>query len=177
MTKQPENNIIDNFNPNDANYTFHREHNNGTLILKVRKAPVIVRSIYFLLSFICFLLPVTLIVINIASGGRFHFGFFISIFLFGLMGFFLLRNALWNTYGKELIIFNNSEVSYEADYGWFKDGKKEIKNENLTYSYRSVGYEEDQMGNLIIHNSDTKIESVVKLPTDILDVLINELKQ
>ncbi len=34
-------------------------------------------------------------------------------------------------------------IYYEADYGWFKDGKKSIENQNITLNIHPTGYEEE----------------------------------
>ncbi|MDY7394152.1 hypothetical protein UMM65_02785 [Aureibaculum sp. 2210JD6-5] len=150
--------------------------NNGTLTLKVKKSPLVVRSIMFVFSFLCFLLPIMGIVMAISIGSKFHIGFIIVLFLFGLIGFYLLRISLWNTYGKEVIELNEKTVNYEANYGWFKDGKKTINSDNLNYTIRPIGYEEDKKGVLIINNDDSVIESVVKIPILQLEELVKILK-
>ncbi|MDO5980004.1 hypothetical protein [Flavivirga spongiicola] len=100
------------------------EINNNQLILKVRKSPVFIRSVMFLFSFLFFFSPLMGIALSISMGYQFHFGFLIWIGLFGLMGFYMLRISLWNTYGYETIVFDKQKVTYQANYGWFKDGKK-----------------------------------------------------
>lgn len=174
MTQQTENNILD--NPS-ANYTFHRAENQSILILKVKTAPLIIRSVYFFFTVICFLFPILMIVLNIAAGNGLQIGYFISILIFGLMGFFLLRSALWNTFGQEVIVFNTYSVNYQPDYGKFKGNKKEIKNENINFTYRKIGFEDEQIGNLVIANKEDKIETVVKLAIDQLKELINDLEK
>ena len=148
---------------------------NNTLTLKVKKSPLFVRSVMFLFSFLFFVAPVVGMGFAISFGGKFHIGYIIGLFLFCLLGFYLLRISLWNTYGKEVIVFNKSTISYEADYGWFKDGKKVINAEHLNYTMRIIGYEEDKKSGLIISNNDDTIESVVKMDNDELVELIQLL--
>lgn len=174
MTIKIENYILDNSN---TNYIFHNENNLTTLTLKVKTAPLIIRCIYFFFSSICFLFPVLMIVLNIAAGNGLQIAYFISIFIFWLMGIFLLRSALWNTYGQEVIVFNVDSINYQPDYGKFKGNKKEIKNENIIFTYRKIGFEEEQLGNLVIANKEEKIETAVKLSLDQLDELISYLQK
>ncbi|MBJ2173165.1 hypothetical protein JBL43_02870 [Aureibaculum sp. A20] len=150
--------------------------NNNTLTLKVQKSPLFVRSVMFLFSFLFFIAPVVGMGFAISFGGKFHIGYIFMMILFGLLGFYLLRISLWNTYGEEVIIFNKSTINYEANYGWFKDGKKLINSDNVKYSSRAIGYEEDEKSALIIENSDNKIESVVKIHNDELNELIQLLQ-
>ncbi|WP_117883577.1 hypothetical protein [Aureibaculum luteum] len=112
---------------------------------------------------------------TISFGGEFHIGYIIGLFLFCLLGFYLLRISLWNTYGEEIIVFNKSTINYEADYGWFKDGRKVINVEHLNYTMRIIDYEEDKKSALIISNNDDTIESVVKMDNDELVELIQLL--
>lgn len=171
------------------------ELQNNILRLRVKKAPVLIRIFLFLFAFLLFTGPLFGVITSAANGGGFHLGFFAVIFIFGLLGFYLLRNALWNTYGEELIQFNGHEISYEANYGWFKDGKKVVKIEVIHFSIRTIGYVDENLGMLIISNSDLnlkssdtrqldqitnegdiKIESVVKMPIDQLEELIGLLE-
>jgi len=151
--------------------------NDKTLTLKVKKSPFIIRGIMFFLSFTSFILPLLGITIGIKIGKGLHIGYFVGLFLFGLLGFYLLRISLWNTFGKETIIFSKSTIEYVADYRWFKDGKKNITlNKELSFWIEHVGYTEDNVGNLIIGNENERIESVVKIPITQLKKLLIELK-
>lgn len=92
------------------------------------------------------------------------------------MGFYLLRIALWNTYGKEIITFNNDIIDYIADYGWFKDSKKQIAvKERLDYGIMPIGYEEDHEGTLIISLEELNIVCVTKMPISEIEKLIEKL--
>ena len=151
------------------------EINNNILILRVRKAPMFVRSVMFFFTFLFFLLPLTGMILGLAMGKGMHIGYLIGLFIFGLLGFYMLRMSLWNTYGKEIIIFNHESVTYLADYCWFKDGKKqkEIKAPR-TYSIRQIGYEDDNKGGLVI-GLDDPIICVTKMPNIELEELIDKL--
>jgi hypothetical protein len=145
---------------------------NNQLKLSVKKSPFIIRFLLFLIAFLTFILPILGMIGSVATGNGFHFGFLIAIGLFSLLAFHLLRIALWNTYGEEIIIFSKTEVIYEANYGWFKDAKKTIENENLNYSLSPIGYEEDHEGVLILDNGKTKIECAVKMKQMQIEELI-----
>lgn len=131
----------------------------------------------FFFAFVSFLLPVLGIIMSISTGNGIHFGFFIGLFLFGLIGFYLLRISLWNTYGEETIKLNMPTIEYEANYGWFKDGKKTINSNKLVFSINQIGYEDDKIGTLVIGEHNEKIESVVKIPIVEIEELIEKLKQ
>ncbi|PZD79515.1 hypothetical protein [Mesonia sp. K7] len=147
-----------------------------TIRLKVKKSPLLVRGVMFSLSFFSFTLPLVGIITRIAMGKGFHMGSFIFLFLFGLIGFYLLRTSLWNTYGEETIKLLKSRIEYEANYGWFKDGKKSINLNGLVLSIEQVGYQEDNTGVLIFEGEEAQIESVVKMPINQLEHLIEEIK-
>lgn len=147
------------------------------LFLKVRKTPLIIRVIFFAFAFAFFILPIISLIFSISNGNGLKFGHFIFMGAFGLMGFYLLRLSLWNTYGNEVFEISTNKIIYEADYGWFKDGKKEITNIELNYSIKSIGYEEENKGVLVIGSNETKIESVVKIPIPQLEELIEKLKE
>lgn len=151
------------------------ELNKNSLELRVKKAPLFVRSVMFFFTFLFFLLPLTGMILGLSMGKGMHIGYLIGLFVFGLLGFYMLRMSLWNTYGKETISFNRENVTYLADYGWFKDGKKqkEIKIPR-EYSIRQIGYEDDNKGGLVI-GLDDPIICVTKMPITELQELIDEL--
>lgn len=145
---------------------------NNTLNLKVKKSPLAIRIIMFFFAFASFILPLFGTIWGLVLGGGLEIGYFIGIGLFSVMGFYLLRIALWNTYGEETIGILENKIIYEANYGWFKDGKKEIAISGPRYSFKSVGYEEDNEGVLVISSENTQIESVVKMPIEQIEALL-----
>jgi hypothetical protein len=147
-----------------------------TLNLKVKKSPFLIRVVMFLLSFCFFIFPLAGAIFGIASGNGLHIGYFIGIGICSLIGFYTLRISLWNTYGEETIQIFNDKIIYEANYGWFKDGKKETLIVNPKYLFASIGYEEDYEGVLIIASEEAKVESVVKVPLAQLEELVRVLQ-
>lgn len=119
-------------------------------------------------------LPLMGMILHLASGKGMHIGFVIGLFVFGLLGFYLLRVFLWNTYGKETITFTADTIAYVADYGWFKDGKKERATSEIEgFAIRRVGYEDDNKGTLVLEGKDP-IFCVAKLPNEeLVEVLEN----
>jgi len=153
---------------------FELKDNNLTLTSK--PSPLFVRILILFFSLTSILVPIGGMVGSMINGYRFHFGFLMSIGIFGVLGFYLLRVFLWNSYGKEVILFTQNNVTYEADYKWFKDGKK-IKNIDFpNYSIRPIGYEDENFGALIIDSEQDCIESVIKMPNEQLEDLIIKLK-
>tara|TARA_R110002073_G_scaffold335671_1_gene528377 strand:+ start:55 stop:534 length:480 start_codon:yes stop_codon:yes gene_type:complete len=146
-----------------------------TLTLNVNKSPLFVRGIMFFFSFLSFTLPLIGILLSLSMDKPFHIGYLVGLFLFGLIGFYLLRISLWNTYGKEIIKLDIPKISYEANYGWFIDGKRSINSEIINYGIKPIGYVEDKKGVLTIGNEKTKIESVVKMPIFQIEELIKTL--
>lgn len=150
-------------------------YQNNILQLKVKKSPFLVRAIMFILAFSFFILPIFGAIFSIAMGGGLHIGFFIGIGIFSLFGFYLLRMSLWNTYGEETIQILDNKIVYEANYGWFKDGKKEILISNPNFYALPAGYEEDKEGVLVIASNNDRLESVVKMKIIHLEELITKL--
>lgn len=63
-----------------------------------------------------------------------------------------------------------------ADYGWFKDARKEKEmDESLEFSVRPMGFEDDHKGALIIREEDAAVYCVTKMSNSELDELIKEL--
>ncbi|WET02148.1 hypothetical protein [Flavobacterium sp. YJ01] len=150
-------------------------YQNNILNLKVKRSPFLVRIVMFVLAFSFFILPICGAIFSVAIGEGLHIGFFVGIGIFSLFGFYLIRVSLWNTYGEETIIFFENKIIYEANYGWFKDGKKETIISNPDFYVAPSGYEEDKEGVLVIASNDAKIESVVKMKIFQLEELISIL--
>ncbi|MCI9846886.1 hypothetical protein [Flavobacterium pectinovorum] len=149
---------------------------NNILNLKVKKSPILVRAVMFGLAFSFFVFPVLGTLVGILTGNGLQFGYFVAIGIFSLIGFYLLRVSLWNTYGEETIEILENKIIYEANYGWFKDGKKEMTIIVPEYSFKPAGYEEDNEGVLVITSKESQIESVIKMPMKELEALLVVLK-
>ncbi|MEN2402200.1 hypothetical protein GKZ90_0020590 [Flavobacterium sp. MC2016-06] len=145
---------------------------NNQLKLSVKKSPFIIRYLLFLIAFMTFTLPILGMIGSVVTGNGFDFGFLIGIGLFSLLAFYLFRIALWNTYGEEIILFSKNEIIYEANYGWFRDAKKTIENQNINYDFSKVGYEEDNEAVLILNNGKEAIECAVKMKQVQIEELI-----
>ncbi|EDM43077.1 hypothetical protein SCB49_12669 [unidentified eubacterium SCB49] len=147
----------------------------NTLELYVKKSPVIIRVLMFIIAAATVLLPVLGVIGAINLGNELKIGHIIGPLLSGIIGFYLLRISLWNTYGKETIKLGDTTIEYVADYKWFKDGKQIINLDNAVFSFKEVGYEEDKMGSLFIENDTEQICSVVKLPISQIEVIFEKL--
>ena len=155
-------------------YTLH----NNILELYVKKSPVIGRGFILLLAFVMVALPVLGMILNFMDGNAFHFGYIIGLGIFSLISFYFVRLFLWNTYGKEIIVIGETTVSYYVDYHYFKGNPKEINYEGLSYSIVPIGFEEEQMGNLVISASAMDfIESGVNMDIEELVELIKVLEE
>ena len=89
----------------------------------------------------------------------------------------MLRISLWNTYGSETIKFDKEIVTYEADYGWFKDGKKTVEISPLVFQINRVGYDDENKGVLCIGNIKPSIDCVTKMPINQIEKLMAELNE
>ena len=150
---------------------------NNTLKLSVKKPPFFVRVTFYFFTVIAISIPFFMTIYMISSRVGLQFGYFIGVLLSGLIFFYFLRVSLWNTFGVEIIKFDTNSIKYEADYRWFKDGKKSIINQNIILSILPVGYEEDKSGVLIIRNHENHIYCSSKIPIDELHIIINKLNQ
>lgn len=148
---------------------------NGELVMTVKKSPLFVRAVLFVLAFLFFLIPLSGMIVGASSGNGLHLGYLIGIAVFGLMGFYLLRMVLWNTYGKEIIQIGPEKIDYIADYGWFKRNQKSIAGPP-EFSSNRIGYEEDKTSGLLIIGPEGAITCVTKLSDEQVEQLIDELQ-
>ncbi len=147
-----------------------------SLTMWVKPPSVFLRGIYFFFAFLTGIGPIVGLVLSVTSGSGFHFGMLFGMGISGLISFYLLRVALWNTYGKETLSFSGDKVVYHADYGWFKDAKKVLPVlAELSFEIKSIGYEEEKQGTLLInYGSDQKL-CASRMHEDDLAILIESL--
>ena len=147
--------------------------NGNKLSLIVSKAPLFVRSVMFLFTFLFFLITLGGI-LAMVTGRKLEIRSLIVIAIFGLLSFYVLRISLWNTYGKEVLLFNKDKIEYSADYHWFSGGKIEI-NRHAEFSIQQIGDEKDKKGTLLIGSKKTKIICVTAIPNTELEEIIDKL--
>lgn len=149
----------------------------NTLTLKVGKSPLIIRIILFPTAFLFFILPTYAITSNLSDGSGITLLSVIMIAFFFLLGYYLLRISLWNTFGEEVITLGSEKIIYEADYGWFKGNKKEIFIENLKCSIKPGEFENKDKGVLLLDSDQSQIECVALIPIKELEALIIDLSK
>ncbi len=148
-----------------------------TLILKVKPSPIFTRVLLFGIGSITAIIPVIGSILFISSTGGFHIGFVFGMLLFGLLGFYIFRAGLWNSFGLEVIKLDKNRFTYWADYNWFKDAKKTHKWQEIDFVADSTQYEEDNQGVLVILCDEREVRTVTKLPLPDLYTLIDKLRQ
>ncbi len=136
----------------------------NTLILKVQKSPILVRITLACLSLFSISAPVFGLIYSVSEGNTSILGHVVAIVIFGGLAYYLLKMFLWNTCGSEIIVFESNLINYQSDYGWFKGAEKTIPAEELYLEVVQAGWEEDQMGNLILISDEESIHSVIKIP-------------
>lgn len=156
------------------------EWNNNTLTLRVKKSPVFIRGLLFFVFVFTAIIPIVAFVLNFINGNEFRLMSVFSLIFFGFLSFRVLRVALWNTYGKEIIVFSNNKIVYTTDFKWFKDKVKEYEFKKLSFTSARIGYEENEEGLLIIHidsDSEIQLNTVTKIKLPQLTCLIHQLNE
>ena len=138
--------------------------------------PWVIRAILNLILAICGLIPILVTYFVLTKGDGPHFGIFISYLIFWGLGFYLLRIALWNTFGKEIITLEQDKISYLADYKYFKDGLKELKIKNLDIQIIYEDTMDIHVGRLRISNQESEIETVLKSSLTDLELIKEKIK-
>lgn len=150
----------------------------NTLTLHVKRSPIVLLVILYFITALCFVGPILGFFIGFLNGSA-SLGSFIGIGFLGLIGFYLLRFSLWNTYGKEIIKIADDKVEYHGDFRYFQFNKKNYEiNGVLYFERRSVGYEEDQMEvlDIICGSGDWQVNCSTKIPKQEMEQLLEEAK-
>jgi hypothetical protein len=111
--------------------------------------------------------------------GSASIGSIFGIGFLGLIGFFLLRFSLWNTYGKEVIRISDGKLEYYGDFKYFQFNKKNHEiNGVLYFQSCAVGYEEDHIEVLNIRcgSGDWNINCSTKIPEHDMQRLLEQAR-
>jgi hypothetical protein len=151
---------------------------NNQLELFVQPSSKIGRGFIAFLAVVLFVAPIFGMFLGLTLGAEFHIGYLIGIGLSSLVAYHFYRLYHWNTCGKEVITFSENKVNYHADYGKFISNKQEFIYENLFFHVKSVGYEKEQLGILLLEVAENKyLETVVVLPLVTLNEIVEQLKK
>lgn len=150
---------------------------NSQLIITGKKTPLIIRIILIIILFICILIPFAATYFTLANGKGPHISLVISFIFFGIVGFYLLRIILWNTYGREILNFEKDEINYVADYRLFKDSDKKITADLIDVIINTYVEEQKAVATLSIINGNNIIETVLKVPLNEMEIIEGKINE
>src|SRR5688572_30664501 len=97
-----------------------------------KPVPLFIRVTLLTIILICAAIPVAIIALADLESPM---GYIFSMLVFWLPGFFLLRVLLWNSYGREVVIFNAGRVNYFCDFKLFQDRKLSFEMAALDFGF------------------------------------------
>lgn len=150
---------------------------NNQLTLFVKKSPLFIRGTLYFFTALFFLMPLVAFLVGaIIYGYGFHIAYFIGVFFFAILGIYMLRISLWNTFGKEIIKYQDNTIDYVADYGWFKDKVKTLAFEGpIKFQVVPYHYEDDNLARLIIESENDSLICVTKMPfSELNEVVVSD---
>ncbi|MEO5645704.1 MAG: hypothetical protein ABIQ40_13400 [Bacteroidia bacterium] len=137
------------------------------------KTPKLIRLILSVLAIVAFLSPIVATINLIINDREIKFGLFGSFIILWSAGYYMIRIVLWNSFGKEVITFDDDKVTYYCDYKYFQGSKKQIKTDQLKIELVKSGGQND-LATLCFTNADEKIEMVI--PVSLADLRLVEEK-
>jgi len=152
------------------------EISDSKLTISVKKSPLLIRIVLSVVLSIMVLIPLLASYIVLTAGDGFHIGLAFSFLLFWGLGFYMLRIILWNSVGREILVLGNEKIEYTADYGLFKDGRKEIETNRLATEIIYEDEPNNPVGRLRLNSDTESIESVIKTRLAELKELEKEIK-
>jgi hypothetical protein len=147
------------------------------LVLKTKKSPFFVLFSLYIITILCIILPVLALVYSFGLGDGIKLTHIIMLGFFGLMFFYMLRLSLWNTMGFERLTFNEISIHYVADYGWFKDSQKTFDKNKVVFEIVKVGYDDENLGVLVVHCDTEVFHTASKLPISELKLILSEIEK
>ena len=149
---------------------------NNQLELYVQPSSKIGRGFLAFLGIAIFVAPILGMLLGLSLGAEFHIMYVVGIGVSSLVAYHFYKLYYWNTCGKEVITITNNKINYHADYGKFVSNKQEHNFEDLSFYVKPVGYENEQLGVLVIEITENKrIETVAVLPEETLNEIIEKL--
>lgn len=99
---------------------------NNKIIIHGKKVPkgILIFLGFFVLAAV--VIPILATVLLVQSKEGLSIGIFITYFICGLIGFYMLRLLLWNAYGKEILVITPEKITYCADFKFFLGNSKEF---------------------------------------------------
>jgi hypothetical protein len=146
-----------------------KDKNLKEIIIRNKKAPLVIILVLSAFMIIGFILPLISTVFMISNGDGIKIGIIIIYFIGWLSGIYLLRLILWNLFGKEHFQFSINNLTYYADYKWFKGPIKTMVLDNLTVSTYEDPNTKKGNKKLKFISKDNEIKSVIQLPESIIN--------
>lgn len=144
--------------------------NENQITLKVKKTKKFLFLNLIFLSLFGILGVFFIILIIFSNGTEGAFGYIVIFLIYIASSIYLLRLALWNRYGKEILTFQNNQIIYTADYKLFKDKIAEFDKDSFSISILKL---HKDTGKFLFKDKTQKIES--SIISEIKD--LNEIKK
>jgi hypothetical protein len=135
------------------------------LTVFAHETPFAVRFVIGFFCFAIFIVPVVATIAILANGDGFKAGIIISYIISWLVGYYLLRIVLWNSYGKEIVVIDSESLNYYCDYKYFKSNQQELKLSKLKIEIQK----QEDSGVFVFSNQDEKIQMVI--PVSMQDLI------
>lgn len=138
-----------------------QESDSGILI-NARKANWFIKVICILIILSIVLAISMLGVILFTGSEAFSYWYILAVVFAVAMLWYLTRYLLWNTYGKELIMFSKETITYTADFRLFHENKQTITL-NMHTQMEVVDHHEGSVY-LRLKHMEAVIETVILVP-------------
>ena len=137
------------------------------IIIKHQGSPLFIRVVLLFIGLLCFLIPLVGLVVYVVINGTFHFGLIINFLFFWTLGHYIVRVAIWNSYGREILTLKADRIEYYADYKYFRDSEQILMEANNGLGI-DILMDEADGGRLFIYGNEGSIETVLKQRSTIL---------
>ncbi len=129
---------------------------------KVKKVPKFIIACLVVALTGVVILPLIGVFFGLIYGNGPHIGFVFGLLVFGLIARFLVRTICWNLFGFEKWIISEKEISYEADYKYFRGRSVKLESPftlGFIFQYEN---EKDRV-QLTAESEENQITSVIKI--------------
>ena len=144
---------------------------NKTILLNEKQPNIIGSIVLYFLTLIFFIITICTIIVPLFAGMGLHIGNILALGFFGYLTYLLLKMALWNAKGKEVIEITNNQLKYTADYYLFKEKVRSFDINNIVLTIEKEN-SNDNIGSIQINDSKNKIVTATKLDIDVAQQLI-----
>ncbi len=149
----------------------YKKNSNTQLVIEcIAKQPLFIKGAFLIFALIPSIVVPAILFFFMTDENYRKMGTLLGVLLFGLIANGLFRIYLWNSYGKEIFIFDKNRINRIYDYKLFK-GKTEV------FEFNRIDFKIFEESQMQTKNTESVLDEVEVAYTQKSDYLIFQTEQ